>query len=146
METIEVVVPSFTGQRLTRQRVLLFDLVRQGEHQTADELYRQGKEKEPHLSLSTVYRNLRLFVKLGVVEEHHFDNTHSCYEVKTETEHHHLLCLGCGRVIELECPLLREMMGNLEAEHRFHITGAKLLVVGYCDGCFSDREKRQIEQ
>lgn len=78
------------GQRLTPKRLLLLDLLGQGEHLDADELYRRVKEKEPRLSMSTVYRNLQLFLKLGLVEEHHFDRARTCYEAKTKVEHHHL--------------------------------------------------------
>ena len=129
------------GQRLTRQRALLFDLIRQGGHPDADELYRRAKEKEPRLSMSTVYRNLQFFVKLGIVEEHHFDNARCFYEVKGEAEHQHIMCLGCGRIIEFACPLSQVMKANLEAEHAFHITGAKVLLVGYCADCFTERSK-----
>lgn len=141
LRTMEDVVPGFTGRRLTRQRALIFDLIRQGGHPDADELYSRAKEQQPSLSMSTVYRNLKLFVKLGIVEERHFDNRHSCYEVRRGIEHQHLICLGCGRIIEFECPLIWEMRENLKAEHRFHITGAKVLLVGYCAACFSNRER-----
>jgi len=61
------------GQRVTSQRRLLLDLIRQSEgHLDADELYRLAKEREPRISLSTVYRTLRLFKELGLVEERHF--------------------------------------------------------------------------
>ena len=141
LRTMEDVVPGFTGRRLTRQRVLLLDLIRQGGHPDADELYSRAKAEQPNLSMSTVYRNLQLFAKLEIVEEHHFDNRHSCYEAKTGAEHHHLICLGCGRIIEFECPLIEELRENLEAEHRFHITGAKVLMAGYCAACFGNRER-----
>ena len=123
------------GQRLTPQRALLLDLLRQGGHLDADELYRRARGKEPSLSISTVYRNLRLFLKLGLVEEHHFDK-HSCYyEAKTEVAHHHLMCLGCGRIIDFEYSLSQEMKRELEARTEFRITGTKILLVGYCADC-----------
>ena len=141
MKKLKDVAFGTTEQRLTRQSALLFDLIRQGGHPDADELYSRAKAEQPNLSMSTVYRNLQLFVKLGIVEERHFDNRHSCYEVRRGIEHHHLMCLGCGRIIEFECPLIQELRGSLETEHRFHITGAKVLMVGYCAACFSNGER-----
>jgi len=90
------------GLRVTNQRALLLGLIREGKgHLDADELYRRAREKQPRLSLSTVYRTLQLLKKLSLVEELHFDETHHHYEVKPSDEHHHLVCLGCGKVIEL---------------------------------------------
>ncbi|MCK4722357.1 MAG: transcriptional repressor, partial [Dehalococcoidia bacterium] len=98
------------GQRITSQRRLLLDLLRQSEgHLDADELYRRAKEQEPRLSLSTVYRSLRLFKELGLIEERHFIEEHHHYEARSETEHHHVVCRGCGKVIEFECPFASKM-------------------------------------
>ena len=138
-EKAENKLASLVGQRVTSQRLLLLNLLHQGWHLDADELCRRAKEKEPHLSLSTVYRNLQVFIKLGLVEEHHFNNAHSCYEVKTDVEHHHLICLGCGKIIEFECPLCKKMKENLEARNEFHITGTKVLLAGFCTECYKQK-------
>jgi len=123
------------GQRLTPQRLLLLDVLRQGGHFDADELYRRARDREPRLSMSTVYRNLQLFKKLGLVEEHHFSEARSCYEARTKGEHHHMICLGCGKIIEFECPLSQKMTENIETRYGFRTTGAKVVLVGYCDKC-----------
>ena len=127
------------GQRLTPQRLLLLNLLRQGEHLDADELYRRARDREPSLSISTVYRNLQLFKKLGLVEEHHFNKSHSCYEAKTGTEHHHLVCLDCGKIMDFDYSPGQKVKENLEVKNGFHITGAKVLLVGFCAECFARR-------
>ena len=72
-----------SNQRVTGQRALLLDLIRQNYgHLDADELYRKAKQKNRRISLSTVYRNLGLFKKLGLVDEHHFAEEHHHYEAK----------------------------------------------------------------
>ena len=133
---------SLIGQRLAPQRLLLLDLLHQGEHLDADELYRRARDKEPRLSMSTVYRNLQLFKKVGLVEGHHFNKGHSCYEVKTKAEHHHLIFLGCDRVVDFECQLSQEIKENFEARNGFHITGTKVLLVGYCADCLKQKENK----
>ena len=138
-EKAENKLAGLVGQRLTPQRLLLLDLLRTGGHLDADELYRRARGKEPRLSISTVYRNLQLFKKLGLVEEHHFNNAHSCYEAKTETEHYHLMCLDCGKIINFVYSPGQKVQENLEVKNRFHITGAKVLLVGYCAECFARR-------
>ena len=124
------------GMRVTNQRALIMEIIRQGQgHLDADEIYRRARGKEPRLSLSTVYRTLQMFKKLGLVEELHFDEGHHHYEVKPSTEHHHLLCLGCGKVIEFNRPLSRYIKRNVPEAKGFDITGTEVRMIGYCSKC-----------
>ena len=88
------------GQRHTAQREMLLALIRQAEgHMDATELYERARERQPHLSLSTVYRNLSLFNKLGLVDEHQFNDARRYYEAKAGSQHQHLVCLRLRRGI-----------------------------------------------
>ena len=130
-----------TGVRVTNQRALILEVIRQGQgHLDADELYRRAREKQPRLSLSTVYRTLQTFKKLGLVEERHFDESHHRYEVKPSTEHHHLVCLGCGRVIEFYNPLSRYIKRNVAEAKDFEIVDIELRMTGYCPECRQNRK------
>jgi Fur family ferric uptake transcriptional regulator len=132
----QVANPEGIGERVTWQRRLLLDLISQaGGHLDADELFRRAKEREPRISLSTVYRNLRLFKKLGLVDERHLSENHHHYEIKSPTEHYHLVCLGCGRVIEFESPLLQQIKNQIRRENQFEVTGAEISLQGYCPRC-----------
>ena len=132
---------NLAGLRVTNQRALLLEIIRQGEgHLDAYELYRRARKKQPRLSLSTVYRALQKFKKLGLVEEVHFDENHHHYEVKPSAEHHHLVCLGCGRVIEFNYPLARQVKRNLPEAKDFDITGTEVRMTGYCSQCRQNRK------
>ena len=121
---------------MTRQRTLLLDLIKDaGGHLDADELYRRAREKQPRVSLSTVYRALHLFKKMGLVEEYHFDESHHHYEATSKKEHHHLLCLGCGKVTEFQSPLSRYVTRNVPEARDFHIVDTELRMTGYCSDC-----------
>ena len=129
------------GLRVTNQRALLLEIIRQGEgHLDAFELYRRAREKQPRLSLSTVYRALQKFKNLGLVEEVHFDEAHHHYEVKPSAEHHHLVCLGCGRVIEFHYPLARQVKRNVPEAKDFDIIGTEIRMSGYCSRCRQERK------
>lgn len=131
-------VPPFSlnGQRITRQRSLLLDLIRRGGHLNADELYRKAKEMRPELSLSTVYRNLRLFARLGLINEVKIGTKgHHYYEVRGAIEHYHLVCVSCGRLVEFRCPLVKQLKSKVGQESGFDITGIELSMDGYCPGC-----------
>jgi len=121
------------GLRATNQRALLLEIIRQGEgHLDADEIYRQARETQPRISLSTVYRSLEAFRKLGLVDEVHFDETHHHYEAKPSAEHHHLVCAGCGRVIEFHYPLARYIKRNVAEAKDFEIVSTEIRMTGYC--------------
>ena len=124
------------GLRVTNQRALILEIIRQGRrHLDADEIYRRAREKEPRFSLSTVYRALQTFKKLGLVEVLHFDDAHHHYEVKPSAEHHHLMCLGCGKIVEFQYPLSRYIKRNIPESRDFDITGTEIRITGYCSGC-----------
>lgn len=124
------------GMRVTNQRALILDIIRRGEgHLDADEVYRQARKKQPGLSLSTVYRTLSMFKKTGLVQEVHFDESHHHYEAKAPREHHHLTCLGCGRVVEFRYPLSRYVKRNVPEAKGFEISETEIQMRGYCAEC-----------
>jgi len=125
------------GKRVTPQRLLLFEIMQEhGGHLDADELYLLAKKKEPRLSLSTVYRTLSLLKELGLIEELHFDEEHHHYEIKGRgAEHYHLVCLGCGEIIEFESPLTNRVKAQVAQDHHFQATGVHIDLKGYCQRC-----------
>jgi len=127
------------GMRITNQRAVIMQIIRQG-HLDADEIHRRARAKGHHLSLSTVYRALQAFKKLGLVEELHFDDTHHHYEMKPTSEHHHLICLGCGGVIEFRHPLSRYIKRNVPEAKDFDITETEIRMTGYCVKCRRSRK------
>ncbi len=133
------------GKRVTPQRLLLFEVMQgHGGHLDADELYLLAKEREPRLSLSTVYRTLSLLKELDLIEELHFDEEHHHYEVKGgETEHHHLICLNCGEIIEFESPFIDKIKAQVAQDQNFRITGAHIDLKGYCQGCAEGLKDRE---
>ena len=130
---------SSAGLRMTNQRALILEIIRQG-HLDADEVYRQARDKQPRLSLSTVYRTLRMLKELGLVDELHFEETHHHYEVKPSAEHHHLVCLGCGKIVEFECSLSQRMRQDIARKKGFEVTGVEVNMIGYCAKCRQGRE------
>ena len=125
-----------SSQRVTVQRTLLLELLRRSDrHLDADELYRRARRKHSRISLSTVYRNLQLFKKLGLIEEHHFAEEHHHYEVKPTTEHQHLLCLNCGKIVEFACPLSQKFKKDVGRQYDFDISGVEVRMTGLCSSC-----------
>jgi len=127
---------NIAGRRITSQRALILEIIRQGKgHLDADEIYRRARNQQPRLSLSTVYRTLQALRELNVIEELHFDDTHHHYEVKSSGKHYHLVCLGCGKVIEFQYPLARNVKRNVAEARDFKIVDTEVRMMGYCSEC-----------
>ena len=132
---------SMLGARITSQRALILDILRQGHgHLDADETYRRARSKQSRLSLSPVYRTLQTLKTFGLVEEVHIDDIHHHYEAKQSTEHYHLVCLGCGRVIEFRYPLSRYVKRNVAETKDFEIVSTEIRMTGYCPRCRQSRK------
>jgi len=133
-----------SSRRVTAQRTLLLELLRQTPgHMDAEELHRRARGQNAKMSLSTVYRNLQLFKELGLVQEHHFIEEHHHYEVKSEAEHQHLLCTGCGKVIEFVCPMSQTLKEDAAKKYDFDIFDVEVRMVGLCAECRRKEGKRK---
>ena len=136
MRNIRKTKKEMKGRSVTAQRQLLLSLIRKaGGHISAKELYRRASRKNESISLATVYRSLRLFKELGLIEERRLGEVYCYYEVKESAGHQHLVCRGCDKVIEFESPLLSQLVEKLQRDHEFSLTKIELYMEGYCQQC-----------
>lgn len=139
MRNIRKIKNDMKGRSVTSQRKLLLSLIKKaGGHISAKELYRRASRRNESISLATVYRNLQLFKKLGLVEERRLGQVYCHYEMKDSAEHQHLVCRSCGKVIEFESPLIRKLVEALKHEHGFNLVKVELYMEGYCQECDED--------
>jgi Fur family ferric uptake transcriptional regulator len=132
------------GHPLTSQRRLLLGLLREDEgHIDAKELYRRASAKEKSISPATVYRTLNLFKELGLVDEIRLGKVRCYYEIKQSQGHQHLVCQGCGKIIEFQSPYFTKLIKEVQSEHGFNVKKAELYLEGHCPGC-EDNEKKQL--
>ena len=89
------------GMRMTDQRRVVARVLSQSQdHPDVEELYRRSAAIDPHISIATVYRTVRLFEEAGIIARHDFRDGRSRYEEATETHHDHLIDMKSGKVIE----------------------------------------------
>lgn len=123
----------------TRQRDVILDafLASKG-HVTSEELYQRVREEHPNIGYTTVYRTMKLLADAGVAQERRFGDGLTRYEV--EQDHHdHLVCLGCGRIVEFECEEIEEAQAEIAARYRFRLVRHRHELYGYCAACGSSR-------
>ncbi len=122
--------------RQSKQRTRLLQLLRATDsHPTADRLYQQLKNEFPNLSLGTVYRNLALLIEQGEVKKIHCGSTFDRFEANIQP-HYHLICESCGKIMDLEMPMLYNDL-NEQAKQltTFIINHHKIEFFGICQQC-----------
>lgn len=125
------------GLKSTRQRdVILDEFLQSGAHLSTEELYLQIHQNHPGIGYATVYRTLKLLAECGLAEPRHFGDGHTRYEHCGDEEHHdHLICTGCGAIIEFEDEAIERLQKKVAGEHRFTILSHRLEIFGRCEGC-----------
>lgn len=133
-----------SGHPLTVQRRLLLDLLRESEgHVDAKELYHRASLRDKSISPATVYRSLNLFKELGLIDEMRLDKVRCYYEIKQSPGHQHMICQGCGKVIEFEDPYFQDLMKMVQHDYGFNITKATLYLEGFCPDCDENTLKKE---
>ncbi|KGG81466.1 Fur family transcriptional regulator [Caloranaerobacter azorensis] len=128
------------GYKLTTQRRIILDVIleNQGKHLSPEEIYEKVRGKFPEIGLATVYRTLQLFEELNIIYKLNFNDGCSRYELNTNNgdhQHHHLICLNCGKVIEVQLDLLEALEEEIEKSREFKIVDHNLKFFGYCKDC-----------
>jgi len=124
------------SRRITPQRRLILDtLVQAGGHLDAGEIYERARLRDPRLSLSTIYRTLAALKASGAVRELHLDQEHHHYELDNKDRHSHLVCLECGRVIEVEGEPFAQVAQAVGLAHGFEVAAAQVELTGLCADC-----------
>lgn len=128
------------GKRITSQRRLVLTILAQADdHLDAHEIYERARRRGGRFSLSTVYRTLNVLKEVGVVRELHLDGDQHHYELDAEDEHCHLVCLECGRVIEVDSAALADLARVAARAHGFEVASAQLELTGFCATCASQK-------
>jgi Fur family ferric uptake transcriptional regulator len=117
--------------RMTEQRRIVARVLDGAEdHPDVEELYRRASEVDPKISISTVYRTVKLFEDIGIIERHDFRDGRSRYETVPEEHHDHLIDLKSGTVIEFRSPEIEALQERIAREHGFRLVDHRLELYG----------------
>jgi len=122
------------GMRMTEQRRVIARVLSVAhDHPDVEELYRRSHAVDPHISIATVYRTVRLFEESGIIARHEFRDGRSRYEEATDVHHDHLIDMKTGKVIEFvdgEIEALQQAiarrLGYRLVDHRLELYGLPL--------------------
>ena len=119
------------GMRMTEQRRVIARVLSQAQdHPDVEELYRRASAIDPHISIATVYRTVRLFEEAGVVEKHDFGDGRSRYEEAGDDHHDHLIDTRSGDVIEFFDAEIEKLKSEIARRLGFELVGHKLELYG----------------
>jgi len=122
------------GMRMTEQRRIIARVLSGAhDHPDVEELHHRAHAIDPHISIATVYRTVRLFEESGILTRHDFRDGRSRYEEAPETHHDHLIDMKSGKVIEfvdeeieaLQKAIARKL-GYRLIDHRLELYGVPL--------------------
>ena len=122
------------GLRITEQRrVVARVLSESSDHPDVEKLHARAVSIDPHISIATVYRTVRLFEEAGILERHDFGDGRARYEAAPEAHHDHMIDVESGKVVEFVNPELEalqrqiaERLGFRLVDHRMELYGVRL--------------------
>jgi len=104
-------------------------------HTSAEEIFERVREKYPYANISTVYRTLELLRDLGLAAEINLGDGIVRYHAKENSRHHHLVCTGCGCMLDLPESDLEPLQKSLINKHGFKADINHLAIFGLCSKC-----------
>ncbi|MCH7949830.1 MAG: transcriptional repressor [Candidatus Dadabacteria bacterium] len=126
------------GIKVTPQRIAIYkELASTDQHPSTETIYKKIKDYYPNISLTTVYRTLETFEKLGLISVVNVLYNAARYDANLDP-HHHIVCTECKKVEDV----YDESLNNLDISNKtlgdYKVEGYSLLLSGVCTSCRSN--------
>lgn len=119
----------------SKQREIILNTLKENVvHPTAEYLYAKIQEKDPKISLATLYRNLNQLTENGIIKKIDGLETSSHYDHNTH-EHYHFICTKCRRVFDIDAEVAPELIRRTEEKTDFLIENHDIVFSGICKDC-----------
>ncbi len=123
------------GWRMTPQRERILDTFQnlpEGEHLSAEDLHDRLKQEGENISLSTIYRTVKLMARMGILRELELAEGHKHYEINQPYphHHHHLVCVKTNQVIEFKNNQVLAISQKVAEKHGFKVLDCQLTIIG----------------
>ena len=130
-------------QRMTRQRqVILEELRKLSSHPTANGLHERVRRRLPRTSLGTIYRNLEVLSKQGIIQKLGLAGSQRRFDADV-SHHYHIRCRRCGRVDDVPIKPVGELDDALRSMTDYDVQSHRLEFIGLCPRCKRERPADQ---
>ena len=134
------------GYRMTQGREAVMNILSEAtDHLSAEDIYMKVHSSYPAIGLTSIYRTLEVLTNTGLVYKFDFGDGRARYELsegpRGHRHHHHLVCTGCGRIIDYsdfideELALLKKTEAGLSKKYNFTIINHLIQFYGLCHKC-----------
>ncbi len=128
------------GWRLTPQREIILHIFQHlpaGQHLSAEDLYNRLSEEGDPISLSTIYRTVKLMARMGILRELELAEGHKHYELNQPYPyyHHHLICIKCSKTIEFKSDSILKVGAKTAQKEGYHLLDCQLSIHAICPQC-----------
>ncbi len=127
------------GWRMTPQRetiLRIFQNLAAGNHLSAEDLHHTLQEVGEGISLSTIYRTLKLMARMGILRELELAEGHKHYEINQPSHHHHhLICVRCNKTIEFKSDTVLKSGSRVAEREGYHLLDCQLTIHAICPAC-----------
>ena len=132
------------SMRITKpRRIIVEEVFSRHEHFDVEELLARLKTSNKHVSRPTVYRTLSDLVDAGLLRKMELSGRAVYEHDYGYPQHDHLYCTRCERLIEFHSDQLKESHEAVASEHKFRVTGHRLIIYGICKNCSRTRRRDQ---
>ncbi len=119
------------GMRMTEQRrVIARVLSEASDHPDVEELHRRASTIDARISMSTLYRTLKLFEDAGIIERLDFGDGRARFEQTPDEHHDHLIDMRSGTVIEFHDPDIEKLQERIARRHGYKLVGHRMELYG----------------
>ena len=123
------------GLKVTAQRLAVLGALQGAPHSSAEQVFRLVREEMPTTSAQAVYGILSAFAEAGLVRRLEAAGSPALYECRIGDNHHHLVCLRCGRISDVDCVVGQAPCLTPSDDSGFTVLAAEVTFSGICAGC-----------
>lgn len=128
-------VISESGLKVTAPRVAVLEILQSAPHSSADQVFNEARKSLSKISAQTIYGILASFTGAGLVRRFDPPNSPALYECRVGDNHHHLSCVGCGLVQDVDCVIGEAPCLTPSDDSGFTIYSAEVTFNGLCRTC-----------
>ncbi len=124
------------GLKITSQRLAVLKALSTGAqtHLTAREIFEKVVKIHPDIGFATVYRFIKIITKLGILSQLKMNNASARYELKSDTHHHHIICVHCGKIVEFQNDKMENLILEIIRKQKFQPKHHIIELYGECGG------------